>query len=391
MQKKHYPYMKKAFKYIISSFLIWKILSVVVAVVAVYNIPIYSQSFFGGKYINYVTNPLLWTWANFDGEHYLSIAQNGYKNLQQAFFPLYPFIVKLFSFGGNEFNLKPFLISGILVSNISFLVSLFILREVVLMDYSKKVADYSMLLLLVFPTSFFFGSVYTESLFLLLSLLTYYFYRKEKYLLATVFGFLTTLTRLYGLFVILMVAVDVLVKKTKFVDILKKKIYLISFSVFGAISYMYYCFIKWGDAFAFFNLQTLSGEQRSTDLIMLPQVFYRYIFKIIPNLDFSYFPYTFTTLLELVTAILFLLITIFTFKKIRWDYWVYIVVCYLVPTLTGSFSSLPRYVLVIFPAFIVSSKFLENKNKYIKLGILVTLAIISVIAESLFVRGYFVS
>ncbi len=383
--------MKKAFKYIISSFLIWKILSVVVAVIAVYNIPIYSQSFFGGKYINYVNNPLIWTWANFDGEHYLSIAQNGYKNLQQAFFPLYPFIVKLFGFGGNESNLKPFLISGILVSNISFLISLFILREIVLMDYSKKVADYSTLLLLVFPTSFFFGSVYTESLFLLLSLLTYYFYRKEKNLLATVFGFLTTLTRLYGLFVIFMITVDVLVKKTKFVDIFKKKVYQISFSVFGAISYMYYCFVKWGDAFAFFNLQTLSGEQRSASLIMLPQVFYRYIFKIIPNLDFSYFPYTFTTLLELVTAILFLLIIIFSFKRIKWDYWVYIVVCYLVPTLTGSFSSLPRYVLVIFPAFIVSSKFLENKNKYLKLGILVTLAIISVITESLFVRGYFVS
>jgi hypothetical protein len=86
-----------------------------------------------------------------------------------------------------------------------------------------------------------------------------------------------------------------------------------------------------------------------------------------------------------------LLIITFSFKRIRWDYWVYIAVCYLVPTLTGSFSSLPRYVLVIFPAFIVSSKFLENKNKYLKLGILVTLAIISVITESLFVRGYFVS
>lgn len=383
--------MKKLYNSLVFKFLTWRVALIFIAFLAITYVPIFSDNFFGGKYINYSQNPLLWTWANFDGEHYLSIAQNGYRSLQQAFFPLYPLIVRFFAFGGTEVNLKPFLISGIVLSNLFFLISLFLFRKVVNLDYDQKTSNLAVILLLLFPTSFFFGSVYTESLFLLLSLATYYFYRKEKYFLSSIFGILTTLTRLYGLFVILMIIIDLIVKKTSLVKIIKEKIYLVLLSIVGLFGYMYYCFINWGDAFAFFNLQTLSGEQRSTNLILLPQVFYRYFVKIIPNLNFEYFPFVFTTLLELLVAVLFLILLIFTFKKIRRDYWFYILLCYVTPTLTGSFSSLPRYVLVIFPAFIIIANYLKNKNKYLKLGILLLMAIIGVIAQTLFVRGYFVS
>src|SRR3989338_7634876 len=33
-------------------------------------------------------------WANFDGVHYLSIAERGYVQYEQAFFPLYPVLVR---------------------------------------------------------------------------------------------------------------------------------------------------------------------------------------------------------------------------------------------------------------------------------------------------------
>jgi len=376
--------------FILKGFVVWRILLIVVSFFAIKYIPVFSQNFFGGKYINYITNPIFWTWANFDGEHYLSIAMYGYKDLQSAFFPAYPIIINFFShlFGTG---ITSYLWSGIITSNLLFILSLILLWKVVRLDYSTKIAKVVIVLMLVFPASFFFGAVYTESLFLCSSLLTYYLYRKEKYFLAGFVGILMTLTRLYGVLVIFMILVDVIKNKVNLVKFIKEKIYLIGLSFLGIISYMLFSLAKYNDPFAFYNLQTLVGEHRSLNLVFLPQVFYRYLIKIIPNLDFNFFPVVFTTFLEVLVALLFLVIIIFSFKKIRWDYWTYIVLGFLVPSLTGSFSSLPRYVLVLFPAFIYLALSLEKRKNYIVIGIYILLSIIAITAQMLFVRGYFVS
>jgi len=381
---------KRDFWFIVKSFLAWRIAITLIAILAIRYVPLFSQNFFGGKYINYITNPLFWGWANFDGEHYLSIAIYGYKDLQQAFFPAYPFLMNIFSnFFGS--GLESYLWSGAVLSNVLLLGSLILLWKTVTLDYSTKIAKLAIISLLVFPTSFYFGAVYTESLFLFSSLLTYYLYRKNKYLFSGLVGILMTLTRVYGIFVFFVILIDVLKNKSSIIEIVKQKIYWVGLSVLGLLTYMWFCWKNYNDPFAFYNLQTLVGEQRSDYLIFLPQVFYRYIAKIIPNIDWSNFPIVFTTILELSTAILLLIIIILSFRKIRWDYWIYIVLGYILPSLTGSFSSLPRYVIVLFPVFIVAAASLQKINFYLRLGIYLSLAIIAVIAQALFFRGYFVS
>ncbi len=381
---------KRDYLFILKSFLVWRIAITIIVILAIKYIPLSGINFFGGKYINYITNPLFWGWANFDGEHYLSIAMFGYKDLQLAFFPMYPFFMNIVSkFIGS--STASYVWSGLIISNLFLLGSLQLLYKLAKLDFSEKVAKLSVILLLLFPTSFFLGSVYTESLFLFLSLSTYYLYRKDKFLIAGLVGILMTLTRLYGIFIIVMICVDILIKIINFRKIVKQKIYLIGISILGIGSYMIYCWKTKGDMLAFYSLQTNVGEHRSLDLIMLPQVFYRYALKIIPNLTWSYPPVVFTTLFEFGIALLFLLVILFSFRKTRWDYWVYITLGYLVPTLTGSFSSLPRYVIVLFPAFILLAVKLEKANIYLRLGIYTVLSIIGIIAESLFFRGYFVS
>lgn len=379
---------KRDFWFIAKSFLAWRIAITLIAILAIRYLPLFSQNFFGGKYINYITNPLFYGWANFDGEHYLSIAIYGYKDLQQAFFPAYPYLVRLLS---QSTDLVLNIWSGLIISNTLFLGSLFMFWKIVRLDYSTKIAKLAIISLLVFPTSFYFGAVYTESLFLFSSLLTYYLYRKNKYLLSGLVGILMTLTRVYGIFVLFVILIDVLKNKPSIIEIVKQKIYWLGLSILGPLTYMCFCWKNYNDPFAFYNLQTLVGEQRSKYLILLPQVFYRYIVKIIPNLDWSNFPIVFTTILELSIAILLLIILILSFRKIRWDYWIYIVLGYVLPSLTGSFSSLPRYVAVLFPVFVILSLYFEKMNKYLRLGIYVVMAIIAVIAQSLFFRGYFVS
>ena len=61
---------KRNFWFILKSFVIWRIAITLIAILSIRYLPLFSQNFFGGKYINYITNPLFWGWANFDGEHY---------------------------------------------------------------------------------------------------------------------------------------------------------------------------------------------------------------------------------------------------------------------------------------------------------------------------------
>ena len=103
---------KNDYLFIIKSFLGWRLLLFLVLFFAFKYVPL-QKDFLGGGLFNYLSNPHLWALANFDGEHYLSIAQNGYLPLTYAFFPVYPYLIKLFAetFGHTLIN---YLFSGLL-------------------------------------------------------------------------------------------------------------------------------------------------------------------------------------------------------------------------------------------------------------------------------------
>lgn len=329
--------------YIAKAYIIWLAALYAVLFFAVRFVPV-QKNFLGGGYENYQKIPYVYAWANFDGEHYLSIAKNGYGNGEQAFFPLYPLLIKIL---GNNIYI------ALLISNLSFLISLLGLYK---LTKSKLVIT----LLLFFPTSFYFASAYTESLFLCLVVWSFYFFKKKKYFSGIVLGSLSSLTRVIGIIPI------------------------------GVLSYMAYSKYKWGDFLAFFHSAKQFGEQRSDHLIILPQVFYRYFVKIIPNLTWSYFPVVFTTFLEIFIAILFLYIIIISFRKIKWEYWLFLTLGYLIPTFSGSFSSLPRYVLVLFPFYIFMAQKLEKSKSKLFVFLLIS-AILQVISFSMYARGYWLS
>lgn len=378
---------KRDFWFIIKSFLIWRIAITLIAYFAILYIPRFSDNFFGGRLINYETNPLLWGWANFDGEHYLSIAINGYKNLQQAFFPAYPYLVKLLS---QSTDLVSNIWSGLIISNTLFLLSLILLWKIVILDYSSKIAKLTTISLLIFPTSFYFGAVYTESLFLFSSLLTYYLYRKNKYLLAGLVGILMTLTRIYGVFVLFMILVDILKNRTNLKKVIKEKTYLIAISVFGLLGYMWFCSINYGDPIAFYNLQTIVGEQHQKGVVLLPQVLFRYL-KII---TLSHLPiYNIQTVfLEILTAVLTIFLPLYAYsKKIRLSYIIYFLAGLLIPSMQGSFSSIPRYILVIFPAFIILGIMVDKLPKFAKITYFLLSFLWLMINTALFIRGYWIA
>lgn len=373
-------------KQIVLLFLAWRVLLLVFAFLGVLFLPLHSANFLGGGINNYSKNPLFWGWANFDGEHYLSIAQNGYQSLKYAFFPLYPMFIGYIS--GSSKDLAFLTVNGLLISNISFLTSLFLFWKLILLDYSKRVAFFTLLILLVFPISFYFGSLYTESLFLSLVVGSFYAARKNYWVLSGVLGAFASATRVVGILLLPALLLEWWQSKKKEEFQLSPPLFLIIISL-GLLLYMLFLKQTTGDPFAFYTLQTLSGEQRSTHIILLYQVFWRY-FKMLATVDFLD-PIYLTIMLEFLSGLFVPIVIIWGYiKKMRLSYLCFSALVYILPTLTGSFSSMPRYVLVIFPLFILLGIFLSEKPK-LRLLLFIASIILLSIETILFIRGYWVA
>lgn len=369
--------------------LIWLVGLLLLDFVAPQILP-YKPSF---PYVNTILVPwgpkALYSWANFDGVHYLTIVAKGYfgTGAIQAFFPLYPLLVGLVA---NVFG-NP-ITSGILISLTSLTVALYYLHKLVIIDHSSVIAKRTIWLILLFPTAFFFSALYTESLFFMLSVLCFYFVRQQRFFWAAVFAGLASATRITGIILLPAILIEMYAyyqtkPKLFHFSLLGKLIGYITIAGSGLMGFMLYLAKVFHDPLLFLHVQSSFGAGRQTDrLILLPQVFWRYA-KMLVTVEPHSWLY-FTVVSEFVAAVGFLVLAIMAFKKTRLSYAVYALLSYLIPTLTGTFTSLPRYVLIIFPLFLVLAQNLKGFN--FKVFCLLS-GILLCINTILFIQGYWVA
>jgi hypothetical protein len=139
----------------------------------------------------------LWGLERQDALWFLRIADTGYRanDGSAAFFPLYPMLVRVVSVlsGGRT------LLAGILVSNLSFLGALVVLYALTTLEFSEAHARTAVLLVAVFPTSFFFLAPYSESTFLFLAVSACWWARRDRWALAALAAALAAMTRSIGI------------------------------------------------------------------------------------------------------------------------------------------------------------------------------------------------
>jgi hypothetical protein len=137
--------------------------------------------------------PALSPWTFFDGRWYLKISGSGYEGFTSAFYPLYPSLLRV---GGS--NPQHRAIIGILISTLCFAVALPMLFRLVDRTHGPRVARITCVITAFMPFSAVWGSVYTESLALLLLVLAWGFAREGKWFHAAVPAVLAGLTRNVG-------------------------------------------------------------------------------------------------------------------------------------------------------------------------------------------------
>ena len=151
--------------------------------------------------------------VRWDSQQYLRIAQFGYVNQGDAangiaFFPFYPFLIRIITFDFNYANL-----SGLIISNVCSILTVVYLFKLVKLDYSDSVAKKTILFLCIFPTACFLSAVYTESVFLALTIASLYYARNSNWSLAGLLGILSSLTRIAGLVLVPTLVVEYLYQK----------------------------------------------------------------------------------------------------------------------------------------------------------------------------------
>jgi Gpi18-like mannosyltransferase len=371
----------------ISFFLTWKIAIAMIGISAPVFL-FYDPSFPYSDSILRITGlpQSLYSWANFDGVHYLTIAEKGYVGtaLIQAFFPLFPLLVRAVNtLIGN------FIITGLFLNTLFSFLLLISFRKLLEIDYDKQTAWLGTLALFLFPTAFYFQAFYTESLFLWLVISSFYFARKRKWWLASLFIGLASATRIVGILLVPAILIELFSQyESKTFRLWWKHSLAILLGGIGFLSYALYLWKEFGHPLFFMQVQSEFGSGRQETVVLFPQVVWRYIKILKTYRPFGLMYVTFVQ--EFVVAILGLLALMRSWFTVRKSYVVFSTLAFLVPTITGNFSSMPRYVLTSFALFVLVGQIL-NKSKLAQVIYFTLSTLLLVFNTILFIQGYWVA
>ena len=337
----------------------------------------------------YFANALVAPLARWDSSWYLTIARFGYAHIRQrmAFYPLYPLLMHVLGW-----VTRSDLVAGVLISLVALGIALVLLHRLVSLDFGEEIATTTVLLVAFCPVSFFLSAVYTESLFLALSLGSIYAARRDRWLLCGILGFLAATSRNGGIALILPTAIiylygpraaagaaltrwaperggwRVLLPRHR----LRPDVLWLGLIPAGLVAYLAYLGLRYGDTLAPFRVESIwyrhttfpvttawdGAEQAWNGLRQLLQG------PVPPDRVPIYAQGLIGAALQDVYLFLFLVLGVTGLVLVFWwvgfAYGIYtlalLVLALADPVSLQPLASLPRYELIIFPLFIVGAR-----------------------------------
>jgi len=294
------------------------------------------------------------TW---DAQHYLYLSEKGYGKdaVSDAFSPLFPITIGL-----ANVVFHSYFFSGLILSN-SFSVIGIIIFYFFVKDFykNKEIAFSSILLLLSFPTSFYFSLIYTESLFFLISICFFHFLYKKRFFLASIFALLLPFARYLGIlifFPFLTFFIEFFRSKKVFFKKENLKFFLILAPLVGFIFYLFFMKFTTGNYFEGIIAQSYFVAQKSFFNVFRLDLLIINFFA--PNLAVHGFT---NSVLDRIFFVAFLAFSPLVFKRTDRSLFIFYLLLGLVPLL-GTFMSYTRYMVVLFPLFMSLGSLVEEKR-----------------------------
>jgi Mannosyltransferase (PIG-V) len=315
-------------------------------------------------------------WNRWDSLHYLRLAEFGYQAtdpLKTWFYPFYPWCVRFLNY-----LIGHYLLSALILSGLACAVAAILFRRLVMLDDSDAVAQRAVWFLLIFPTAYFLHIGYTESLFLALCLGAFLAARTERWWLAGALAACCCMTRAFGLVLIPVLALEAFDRfRTA-----RRWDWRWLWLAIAPLGFGVYLLVNWkveGNPFAFLALR----HQLFAMSISWPWVGIR---EAIGNMDREPSDAEIVGAQEVYFAILGLICAIVSWFKLRPSYAAWSTGAWLLSTSVNSLQSVPRYLLPVFPLFILLARGSRNRFWFaiITFWSILFLALFSAI----FVRGW---
>ncbi|MEM1367548.1 MAG: mannosyltransferase family protein [Cyanobacteria bacterium P01_H01_bin.15] len=328
-------------------------------------------------------NRLLDVWVRWDSGWYLSIINNGYQastNIEMlqsnlAFFPLYPltvrFLISLLPSALRTTDMTLFM--GALVSNVCCLTALMLLYRLgVAASADDTIARRTVLYLLVFPYSFILSCLYAESIFLLFSVAAFYAAQQQKWGLAGVCGGLLALSRPLGVLILIpLVWQYAELHQWRWRQIRGSAAFLLLIPA-SLLAYLGWVGLMTGDFLAPIKAQAAWGRNFAFPWMT--------IFA-----SNSQTPYL--TPVEQIFALLSLYLIIRFWRRLpSSSYPIYALLLILPPLFTGSLTSFLRFLLVVFPAFMLLA--ILGKRPFIHRTIVGSFCFLQILLMIFWSQGY---
>ena len=282
-----------------------------------------------------------------DVNWYVGIAENGYeqgafdvdKAHNWAFFPLFPLLLRLASYVTGEF-----VFTGMTLSHIFFLIALFLMhRTGKLFGLGEAEAGRSIFYLAFFPVSYFFSLPMTESLFLMLTVGSLFFAKRERWWSAGVAAALASATRASGV-LLLPVLFLMYWHARKKIRPLRADALAPLLTPVGLLGYMIYLRSITGNAFAFKDAMAAWGRKAG--------------FFFTPLLDYLWRPSELVShwnfgALNFGAATCVLICGLVLLKRREFVLALYTLSSVLLALSSALLQSQARYAMVVFPVFMV--------------------------------------
>jgi hypothetical protein len=281
-------------------------------------------------------------WNQWDVQYYQEIAQFGYStdDGSLAFYPLFPWLVRLVARVGGSY-----LAAGLIVSGIASIIAACLLRRLVRLDYAPGVAMRSVWFFLIFPTAYFLHVGYSESLFLALALGCILAARLNSWCLAGVLGALCWMTRAPGAILVPTLAVEA----ARQYAIRRRCNWQYLWIVIVPAGFLVYLLINWrvsGNPLAFLQTRKILFEQwLASPVVGIRQA----LWAAYPTPGEA----EMVGAQELSFVALGFVCLIVSWIKLRPAYAVWMTGNWLLFSSVNFFRSVPRYTLTMFPIFIL--------------------------------------
>lgn len=345
----------------LSCFLVYKVASEVVALIAAYGAAF-------PRVLAHDPGALAKVWDHWDVGWYTSIARDGYLAYSHvlippghfqngaAFPPALPVLTRLVMIVGHRHAL----ISGLFVTAVALAVGLVGLYRLAALDFGDRVAATTLVLLLVFPASFFFNSVYSEALVLAGCVWAVLLTRMKLWPLAGLFAALAVMAKIAAVLVVVLMLIEYNpFARRSWTRRLWEMAWIGGPTVLALAGLTYYFWTREHDALVYVT----ANKDWSRSFQPMWQMAAGAVGDVLSLKTFDQV-HGLVTFLDVVSLFLLIGMTVYTWFRVRRSYAVFMALVTLSVGSAGYIESTTRHVLLAFPFFIAAA-FLVNARPWL--------------------------